>query len=73
MQANIKATNNNNWFPATSKSFCTWKMERANSGERMMHFSVACPFQCFCMARHHYNSGEEMTSQKYDVIITALK
>jgi hypothetical protein len=31
MQANIKATNNNNWFPATSKSFCRWKMEGANS------------------------------------------
>jgi hypothetical protein len=31
MQANIKATNNNNWFPATSKSFCTWKIEGANS------------------------------------------
>jgi hypothetical protein len=30
MQANIKATNNNNWFPATSKSFCTWKMEGAH-------------------------------------------
>jgi hypothetical protein len=40
MQANIKATNNNNWFPATSKSFCTWKMEGANSYHVLSFFSA---------------------------------
>jgi hypothetical protein len=44
MQANIKATNNNNWFPATSKSFCIWKMEGANKvHDCMIHFSVGNP------------------------------
>jgi hypothetical protein len=54
MQANIKAANNNNWFPATSKSFCTWKMEGANP---LAHDAFLCR-----------ESGEEMTLQEYDVI-----
>ncbi len=81
MQANIKATNNNNWFAATSKSLCTWKMEGANSWVHdaflcresfsvLLHGSSSL-FRQICALRSRA-SNRHLTLVNHPVIITVI-